>query len=67
MEWIKVSDRLPKELETVLLCTSLCYVTQGYLTGLKTKDKLHIWHETYIGNQYHNVTHWMPLPKPPTE
>ncbi len=66
-EWISVKEkeRLPEKLKTVIFCTEMGYVTQGYLTGMKTKDGLDMWMETYVGNEYHNVILWQPLPKAP--
>ena len=55
-KWIKVTDRLPED-ETVLFCTNMGYVSQAFYDGA--------WIETFIGMEYTNVTHWMPLPEPP--
>ena len=55
-KWIKVTDRLPED-ETVLFCTDMGYISQGYYDVA--------WVETFIGSEYTNVTHWMPLPEKP--
>lgn len=61
-EWISVEDKLPEEGETVLICTKGGYVTQAYLfTDIAEQSFL----ETYINNQFFDVTHWQPLPTPP--
>lgn len=60
-EWIPVSERLPKaDDETVLFVTDLGYVAYGFRHGKS------LFRECYIGSEYANVTHWMPLPKPPS-
>ena len=56
-QWIKVTDRLPEFSETVLFCTNMGYVSHAFYDGA--------WIETFIGMEYTNVTHWMPLPEPP--
>lgn len=59
MEWINVNDRLPDELDAVLVLgetdnnlkkgMEVCWICGGDWTGWWTK----------------NITHWMPLPEPP--
>lgn len=69
MNWISVEDRLPSSLETVLL-----YNADLILVGwcVRTPDNV-AWHAygpniklTCQNTKVKNVTHWMPLPKPPT-
>ena len=65
MEWIKVSDRLPKYKESVLLVfpqykgTPIC---EGMLDS--TNENGHRW-ITSEGCDRKDATHWMPLPEPP--
>jgi len=57
IQWVSVKNRFPSRRETVLFCTDMGYVSQGYYVGA--------WIETFIGTEYTNVTHWMPLPEQP--
>lgn len=69
MEWIKCSDRLPKDCETVLLycCEGICY---GYFHA---RGRIWFFRDTLLdeGEIVHGhptegqVSHWMPLPKRP--
>lgn len=57
-EWISVEERMPKELQTVIIYNGdvdVAYYGYGYF---ETIDQ----YETYIID---GVTHWMPLPEPP--
>lgn len=60
--WISVKDRLPEEGSEVLACLSNPYsvFTADYNRGYF--DLL-----GYLGNGKEQVTHWMPLPEPPTK
>lgn len=65
-EWVSVKDRLPENFQTVLMartdgtiyCHMYCENTQT--DGCWVDDYLN-WFSVY------DVTHWMPLPEPPTE
>lgn len=63
-KWIRTEEQLPTRFESVLMHTPedspLPTVHEGYLTH----DD--IWFSIY-GEAYtlHEVTHWMPMPKPP--
>lgn len=67
MEWINVKDRLPDDMENVLVFTEGC-IDVGHLTkgrfGLARweTDSLDEWGDREI---LKDVTHWMPLPEPP--
>ena len=57
MDWIKVSDRLPEEEQYVLY----------YCANYEKIDKTQFYYGFFLGvsTAFHNITHWMPLPKPP--
>ena len=57
-EWIKVEDRLPENLQTVLIY----HHVYGYLIAMF--DKNHGFYPRGVGRTY-GVSHWMPLPEPP--
>lgn len=54
--WNDVTESLPKESKTVLVCTNT-----GLIDCMWFSDKLH-WHVLKEGQV---VTHWMDLPLPP--
>ena len=59
MEWISVKDRLPP-----------CVGRQRYLVIADRVERTVLYREYYDGwdfePEYGNVTHWMPLPPPPS-
>lgn len=58
-EWIKVSDRLPKQIAEAHL------VHEEYLgVHVSFYDGARKWTHPFY-NTFRNVTHWMPLPEPP--
>lgn len=60
MEWIKVTDRLPKS-ERVLI-----YVNDMVYTAWHSMGNFYIRRGDKITRSFvENVTHWMPLPEPP--
>ena len=67
MEWISVEDRVPTVREDVL-----CYCSGAYqdgtphITQASRGEGGEIWRDTFEWAM-HDVTHWMPLPKPPGE
>jgi hypothetical protein len=67
MKWISVKERLPEEMDmTVLLNHKKFGVFQGYLMQFGK----HWASVRYLGvapYDFKTVTHWMPLPEPPTE
>ncbi len=67
MKWIKVSDRLPKPKETVIVNIT-GDVNEIYISWLDSKgDWDYKGEPMYSTSFYQMVTHWMPLPKPPKE
>ena len=61
--WIPVTERLPGEWKPVLIFVTNpagweCVTTDIFGNG--------VWMEN-CDTEWHNVTHWMPLPKPPKE
>jgi hypothetical protein len=69
-EWISVKDRLPEENENVILydgkevfCGDLFFGKLGKICwGIQACDGI-----CYGHYNKDEVTHWMPLPKPPKE
>ena len=60
-QWISVKDRLPPEMDKVLVASKpkeTYYIDFAWWTG-------HGWYRGYRKSSYKNVTHWMPLPEPP--
>lgn len=58
-EWISVKDRLPKNNEIVIICTDKNFIYAGELIG----DTWFLDNDSWTAT----VTHWMPLPQPPTQ
>lgn len=69
MEWIKCSERMPDIGKSVLVVINGKYVNSASYTqwdGAKTAKGRAPRFEDLRGIVY-GVTHWMPLPEPPTE
>ena len=70
MKWISVKERLPKERKFVLAYQPHELITCRILI-LCVIDNL--WYEVKdngdidISGYFSKITHWMPLPEPPTE
>jgi hypothetical protein len=62
VEWISVNDRLPEIGDKVLIYCS----SQGQLIAYLSYEKqwIHVFDGSYL---YLNITHWMPLPEPPSK
>ena len=62
-EWISVKDRLPQAKEYVLIYDpnhrNIC---KAWYVG-----DIDVWFSNEYFPQFTNITHWMPLPKPPKE
>ena len=54
-EWVPVTEKLPKDSATVLVCHKNGLVTTNAWLGA------HWWFE----NERNPINHWMPLPEPP--
>ena len=59
-EWIKCADKMPELGVEVLTFGECGYVEIESLSETSTKN----WSST---QNFQDVTHWMPLPAPPTE
>jgi hypothetical protein len=67
-EWISVDDRLPKPDEYVLCFYKDLYGKRWYTVGrVKSWDDKRELESDPDDYQLDEVTHWMPLPKPPVE
>lgn len=73
-EWISVEDRLPEcewgaESEAVLYITKQGFMYTGYYGcgGIFHDRYFREYKNSTEGCDISNVTHWMPLPTPPTE
>ncbi len=61
MEWIKVEDRLPeKHIEVLVFRADPNEIIISSLSWMLDNDP--IWQD-----EVSNYTHWMPLPRPPSE
>ena len=58
-EWISVKDRLPKDLEDCLCISEKNYITIDNSGQYGTA-------ENWYDDQGDKITHWMPLPPPPS-
>lgn len=61
--WIKMSDRLPAYNQEILAWGPL--LRSPYHMTFR-KEFYNLWVEVIIGSM-ENITHWMPLPKPPED
>lgn len=66
MKWISIKDKLPKQKVDDIDCSIdvFCYFQNGDIEKgcWYYKDSCWIGYNEWSNN---NVTHWMPLPKPP--
>ena len=63
MEWISVNDRLPTPDMDVLVYTGRYYEVKHYVPPMDN----YCWGWYPGGLPIENSTHWMPLPKEPSE
>lgn len=64
MEWIKVTDKMPKENEYVLVCNANMKLI---FIGKQSSKYSGFSFEDTTETQHCEATHWMPLPKQPEE
>lgn len=62
-EWISVEDRLPDELESVLVSRNGNVCNMFLHGGIWKPDGYGI----RVTHAFDDVTHWMPLPEPPSD
>ena len=68
MNWIRTSEQLPPEAESVLVTDGGCYAV-AYSTGndwVDTNSERPLTWWTDDGYSYWEPTHWMPLPHGPS-
>lgn len=70
--WIKCSDRLPREFESVIICAndSIAFSWWSWWTEFGSSNKKRMtWHFDSTDEicAAEEITHWMPLPEPPKE
>ena len=68
-EWVSVEERLPEESDGMVLFTNGKAVTSGYrnhMFRMSGEEGIYA-PEIRKGGGYMRVTHWMPLPEPPTK
>ena len=63
MEWIKCSERMPGDFEYVLVSDGVNVEVMWWDCG----GFWDCWSERNSNIDTDDVTHWMPLPPPPTE
>lgn len=66
-EWISVKDRLPERDTYVLVYSETYLKTKIAIFYYKKEDVWHYDSNSYAYTEYYGITHWMPLPLPPTE
>ena len=62
-EWINVKDKLPKERRLVIVCVSRHNYYPDYISTSTRQDG--VW--TSDNGLTREITHWMPLPSPPSK
>ena len=61
MEWIKCSDSMPPNGDYVMVCDDAGIMCIAFLSERMT------WDDGDFLDNIPGITHWMPLPPPPTE
>ena len=61
MKWISVEDRLPDNINDVIVYMECSMQSAWY------KPNVGFISNSFGGNITHAVTHWLPLPEPPKE
>jgi len=60
-EWISVEDELPKHMRYCLVCV------RGFVEMARLSPEEKPRWTDFLGRQLYEVSHWMPLPKPPEQ
>lgn len=66
-EWIKCSDRMPELRKTYSRYCSARVIVNTESIGIQFGELEHSGQWSVAGYQHRDVTHWQPLPAPPTE
>jgi hypothetical protein len=66
MGWIRVEEKIPEFGQSVLVWTSIGMCIAAICGETITGNKP-TWIEVNGDQDFWNVTHWMPLPEPPTD
>lgn len=66
-EWISVEDRLPKESTQVLVYIPNMDMNVDDVVLYYARNNEWWDHNGWATTKYFGITHWMPLPTPPTE
>ena len=68
-EWVSVEERLPEDADGMVLFTNGKAVTSGYRNHMFRMSGEEGIYAPAIrkGGGYMRVTHWMPIPEPPTK
>ena len=65
--WVSVEDRLPELGQWYLIFVKDKFSTMAFLdTNTETGETLWLAHNNNFQGEWENVTHWQPLPEPPT-
>jgi hypothetical protein len=72
MNWISVEDKLPGYGEPVLLLSNsvvqhVTYMLDGADDVPDWFEPFHFEHDDSLKLYWNSATHWMPLPKPPSD
>ena len=63
MEWISIQDRLPDDMQEVIVYS----VDGGVESGVYYSEGCFDYYDVSNRSILVNVTHWMPLPNPPQD
>ena len=66
-EWIKCTEKMPKDSQRVLAWSTLGHSYAVYDYGMDRAKGRRWWSISGVGFEANAVSHWMPLPDPPIE